>query len=111
MPVAADFVVVMTTCPTAEVAETIGRRLVEAHLAACVQVLPAGKSFYTWQGQMETAAECLLLIKTRRALCAAVEQAVKDWHPYELPEIVAVPMVGGSTDYLVWLTENTREPV
>jgi periplasmic divalent cation tolerance protein len=60
---------------------------------------------------METADECTLLIKTRVALFTAVERAVKDWHPYELPEIVAVPTVCGSNEYLTWLAENTREPL
>ncbi|RMD78166.1 MAG: divalent-cation tolerance protein CutA [Gammaproteobacteria bacterium] len=100
---------VLCTCPDAESAGRIARALVERRLAACVNVLPGLRSVYRWQGRVEEAAEHLLLIKTREAALAALQRAVVELHPYELPEVVAVPITGGLPAYLAWVREGVRE--
>ena len=105
-----DYCVVLNTCPDAATAENIARALLERKLAACINILPGVKSFYTWKGVNETAEEHVLLIKTVSAAYPAVEQAILEMHPYELPEIVAVPLAAGLPDYLAWITQNTAAP-
>lgn len=102
-----DFLVVMTTCPDAPTAEALAVRLVDQRLAACVQILPNVRSVYRWEGQVEQAGECLLTIKTTTARYADVERCIKAGHPYELPEVVAVPMAAGSAEYLAWIEGQT----
>lgn len=94
---------VLTTCPDADTAGRIARTLVEERLAACVNVLPPMRSVYRWKGQVEEAGEVLLLIKTSGTRFAALRERLRALHPYELPEIVAVPIVDGLPDYLAWL--------
>lgn len=91
------------TCPDAEVAERIAGQLVGEGLAACVNILPGVRSVYQWQGVIESAQEHLLLIKTQSAGYPLVEQAIKALHPYDVPEIIAVAIERGSTDYLQWI--------
>ena len=100
---------VLCACPTREHAQTIARSLVEHHLAACVNLLPAVKSIYRWQGSIETAEETLLLIKTRAERLEELKVHVLMLHPYELPEILAVEAAGGLPAYLAWVAEQTRE--
>jgi periplasmic divalent cation tolerance protein len=88
-------------------AEGLARRCVEARLAACVSIVPGLRSVYRWQGQVETAAESLLVIKTRGSHYPALEALIKAHHPYELPEIVAVPVTLGSEPYLEWIVRET----
>lgn len=94
---------VLTTCPDTDVANRIAQALVKERLAACVNVLPAMQSVYRWRGNVESASEHLLLIKIRTADYAAVEQRIRALHSYELPEVIAVPLVGGLTAYLAWI--------
>jgi periplasmic divalent cation tolerance protein len=82
---------------------------VEARLAACVSVVPGLRSYYRWQGEMETSDEYLLLIKTSRELFPELKLELERIHPYEVPEILALPVVGGSENYLNWLGTNLRE--
>lgn len=96
-------IVVLTTIETSEQAATLAQLLVEQELAACVQILPPMTSVYRWQGQIERATETLLLIKTLRASYPAVEAAIRAYHPYQTPEIIALPMEAGAEDYLAWL--------
>lgn len=98
-----DYRLVLTTCPDAETADRIAAQLVEAGLAACVNILPGVRSVYRWQGRLERADEHLLLIKTRADHYAQVQGAVCDAHPYELPEVVSVPIDTGSAPYLAWI--------
>lgn len=91
------------TCPNQESAEQIAQRLISDRLAACVNILPGVSSVYEWQGQIETAQEHLLLIKSPKARYAAIEAAIKALHPYELPEIIAVAIESGSAEYLQWI--------
>lgn len=96
----------VTACPDAVSAEAIARSLVERGLAACVNVLPRGRSFYIWQDRLECSEEQLLLIKIKATVYAEVEQAIQALHPYELPEVIAVPIVAGSQKYLDWINER-----
>lgn len=95
--------IILCTCPDQETAENIARLLIERNLAACVNILPGLTSYYRWQGQIELAQELLLLIKSSSARYSSVEAAILENHPYELPEIVAVPVEQGLPDYLHWI--------
>lgn len=99
--------IVMTNAPDREVALKIARALLERRLAACVNVLAECTSVYRWRGKLETAHEVPLMIKTRAAIYDEVEAVIKSLHPYELPEIVAVPVERGSPDYLEWVNAET----
>jgi len=101
-----DALVVITTAETKEDAGRLAHLLVESELAACVQVLPQITSVYRWQGRVEQAAETLLLIKTTRAAFPRLEAAIKENHPYQTPEIIALPVEAGSNDYLDWLAAS-----
>ena len=102
-----DALLVFSTFPDAARARAIGRRLVAERLAACVNLLPGVTSIYVWQGKEEESAETLALIKTRRALYPALEARLRELHPYEVPEIVAVELAGGLPAYLQWLADQT----
>jgi len=95
--------VVLTTTETREDAERIGRALVEQRLAACVQLVGPIRSIYRWQDAIETAEEWQLWIKTQPAVYDLLEQTIQAQHPYEVPEIIALPVTAGSTAYLRWL--------
>jgi periplasmic divalent cation tolerance protein len=103
-----EALVVITTTETNEDAERLARLLVERELAACVQVLPQITSVYSWQGKLEQATESLLLIKTTRAAYPRLETAIKENHPYQTPEIIAMPVEAGSNGYLNWLTASVN---
>jgi len=94
---------VITTCPDAAAAERIARTLVNERLAACVNILPPMRSIYRWRGVVEDASEQLLIIKTLVRDYRDVESRVRALHPYELPEVIAVPIAAGSSAYLAWL--------
>ncbi|HUA82993.1 MAG TPA: divalent-cation tolerance protein CutA [Bryobacteraceae bacterium] len=98
-----DKIVVFTTCGSAEQAERIARHLVEKRLAACVNILPNARSIYRWKDAVEDTAEFLLLIKSRRDLFTALRAELATVHSYEVPEILALPVVDGSQEYLAWL--------
>ena len=100
-------IVVLTTLPNGEIAATIARALVEKRLAACVNILAPCQSVYRWRGQIETASEVPLLIKTEDGRYAALEAELRRLHPYELPEIVSLPIVRGSPAYLTWIAGET----
>lgn len=95
--------IIFCTCPDKPSAEKIARLLIEARLAACVNILPGIHSIYTWKERIETAEEHLLLIKSSRANYQALETAIREHHPYELPEIVAIPVAHGLPEYLHWI--------
>ena len=98
-----EYLQVFTTTAAKEEAERMARALVERRLVACAQVLGPITSTYRWQGRVEVAQEWLLLLKTKRALYGELERAIRELHPYEVPEIVAVPVTAGSQQYLEWL--------
>jgi periplasmic divalent cation tolerance protein len=99
--------IVFTNAPDRAVAQTIARALVEKKLAACVNILAECTSIYRWRDEIETAGEIPLLIKTRAGNYPEVEAAIKSLHPYELPEIIAVPITRGDASYLAWLNAAT----
>ena len=103
-----EHLVVLSTVGTAEDAERIGRALVEGGLAACVNVVPAVTSIYRWKGRLEKQEERLLVIKTRADRFDALREALVALHPYEVPEVLALPVAGGHGPYLDWLDENVN---
>jgi periplasmic divalent cation tolerance protein len=96
-------IVVLITAGSEEEAHKIARLLVKEKKAACVNILPGVESLFRWKGRIDSARECLLLVKTRAALLPEIIRLVKGIHSYELPEIIALPITGGSEDYLRWL--------
>lgn len=98
-----SYVQVVTTTEKKEDAEKIAITLVEGKLAACVQIVGPIVSTYRWKGTVETATEWQCVIKSREGLFPEIEKAIKAVHPYEVPEIIAVPIIAGSNDYLEWL--------
>lgn len=98
-----DYRLVLTTCPDMETAQAIATALVQGGLAACISILPKTRSVYEWKGKVEIDEEHLLLIKTREDKHNELERAILDMHPYELPEIIAVPVVDGLGAYLSWI--------
>lgn len=99
--------VVFCTCPDKGSADTLATTLVEENLAACVNILPAITSVYRWKGQVEKESETLLLIKTSTPVYSRLESRIQQLHPYELPEVIAVPITLGSEAYLGWLQSMT----
>jgi periplasmic divalent cation tolerance protein len=99
-------ILVLCTCPDAAAAERIGKALIEARLAACANVVPGLTSIYAWQGEIARDAECLLVLKTLTAAYEALEKRLVALHPYELPEVIAVPISEGYAAYLNWIGEN-----
>ena len=96
--------VVLSTFPDADTAARIGRVLVDERLAACVNLVAAVRSIYRWQGAIQDEAESLAIIKTTADRYAALAARIAELHPYEVPEIIAVPLAGGHAPYLAWLT-------
>jgi periplasmic divalent cation tolerance protein len=97
--------IVLCTCPDGDTAERLADGMLAARLAACVNILPAVRSLYYWQGQLESAEEIQLLIKTTAQALPRLEQYIQQQHPYEVPEIIAIPVVAGSPAYLQWLED------
>ena len=104
-----EHLMVLNTCPDAETAGRIAAELVDGKLAACVQVLPGLQSYFHWDGKVDCAEEYLLLIKTSSASYPALEQCIREMHPYELPEIIGVPVNRGLPGYLSWIDECTNK--
>lgn len=100
-------ILVLTTLPGRAGAEALARELLVARLAACIQIGAAVKSLYHWKGKIETAREIPVAIKTRAELYAQVQRAIRGRHPYELPEIVAVPITDGLPAYVDWIVAET----
>jgi periplasmic divalent cation tolerance protein len=99
--------VVMTTLPDSPSAVKLAEALVRGHAAACVHILPAGQSVYRWKGGIEHSSECTLLIKSTEAVYPLMERLILEHHPYELPEIIALPAVRGLEAYLGWIAAET----
>jgi periplasmic divalent cation tolerance protein len=103
-----DYIQVVTTTENREDAQRIARTLVEQRLAACVQILGPITSTYWWKEAVEIAEEWLCLIKSREDRYRELEQTIRDLHPYEVPEILAMPVLAGNPSYLQWLTNELR---
>lgn len=99
--------VVLIMAPDGDTAAGIGRTLVEERLAACVNVVPGVRSLYRWKGSVRDDAEILLLVKTRSDRMTALAARVRELHPYDLPEVLALPAVGGSEEYLEWVRSES----
>jgi periplasmic divalent cation tolerance protein len=98
---------ILTNLPDVTSAEKLAHALIESRAAACVNVLPACRSIYRWEGAVETALEIPLLIKTTRAAYPLVEEIVRLQHPYDVPELIAIPITHGLPAYLDWLSKET----
>ncbi len=94
---------ILTTLPDAQSAQRLGEALVREGLSACVNILPPMQSIYTWRGKVETATEYLVLVKSLASRYRAIQERIQALHPYELPEIIAVPIADGLAAYLAWL--------
>lgn len=103
-----DALLVLSTCPDADSGQRLARSLVEGHLAACVNLVGPVTSVYRWRDAIETAGEMLLVIKTTADRYPALEEGLRAAHPYEVPEIVAVPVQRGLNDYLEWVRSCTE---
>lgn len=104
------FVVVLITAGSKEEADRIGRTLVEEKLAACTNTVHPINSVFTWKGKMYEEGEALLIVKSVKHKLDELIYHVKKLHSYEVPEIIALPIVGGSREYLAWVEEETRKP-
>jgi periplasmic divalent cation tolerance protein len=100
-------IVVLVTAPTAERAAELARTLVEERLAACGNVVPGLRSIYRWEGKVQEDAEALLLLKTTRARFEALRERILALHPYQVPEVIALPVEAGSATYLDWIAAET----
>lgn len=103
-----DYLLILCTCPTSSAATAIATALLEERVAACANQVPGIKSMYRWEGRVEHDDEVLLLIKTTSQMFAQVEAIIGNLHPYELPEIIAVPLAAGSEAYLNWIKSATE---
>ena len=105
---AENHIVTLCTVPDRESGERIAHALVEERLAACVNLVPGLTSVYRWQGKVEKEAECLLIIKTGVSRFEVLKQRIASLHPSKVPEIIALPIIHGSREYLDWITESTK---
>ena len=102
-----EHLLVITTCPDRTTAEAVADKLVDANLAACINIIPNVTSIYEWKGCRESGTELILLIKTRSSLYNEIERKIVELHPYELPEVLAVSIKNGLAGYLSWIDEST----
>jgi len=103
-----DKIVVLSTCDSHEQAARLARHLVEQRMAACVNILPQARSFYRWHEKVEDSDEWVLVIKSRRDLFLALRSEIEKMHNYEVPEIIALPVVDGSEAYLGWIEHELK---
>jgi len=103
-----EALLVITTLPDQDAAERLADSLVETGLAACVNIGAAVTSIYRWDERLQRGTELMLTIKTTRARYPALEKAIVDGHPYELPEVIAVPITAGLSEYLAWIEACTK---
>lgn len=98
---------VFVSCETEKQAKTMVESLLNDQIVACGQIVPKIESFYRWQGRVERAEECLLILKTQAKHFDAIEKRIKELHSYDTPEIIAMPVTQGATEYLKWINEQT----
>jgi periplasmic divalent cation tolerance protein len=101
-------IVVLITAPSAQKANEIARFLLSKKLAACINIIPRVDSLFWWQGKIDKAKEVLIVAKTQKKLFAKLVKMVKSKHPYEVPEIIALPIISGNKEYLRWIDESCR---
>jgi periplasmic divalent cation tolerance protein len=102
-----EFIIVFITAPNEKEAASISRTIVEERLVACVNIIPSVRSIYRWQGRVEDEQEVLMVVKTKKSLFERLQERVKELHSYEVPEIIGLPLVEGSKEYLDWLGQET----
>lgn len=102
------YIIVLVTCANRKEAQRIARQLIESRLAACVNIIDKIASLFRWEAKMDSANEILLLIKSRKIKLAKIIKLVKSMHSYQVPEIIAIPIVGGEKKYLRWIDESVR---
>ena len=103
-----DYIVVFITTSSLEEAKKIANFIVESKIAACVNIIEKVDSIFSWKGNIENYRESLLIIKTKRNLFNKLKEEVKKLHSYTVPEIIAIPIVDGSEDYLTWIDETVK---
>lgn len=103
-----ELIIIYSACPSQQIAMDLASTLVEKKLVACVNIIPAVKSVYIWQGQTKNHEEALLIMKTQRDRFNAISEYINKEHPYELPEVVAVSISDGSPPYLSWINEAVK---
>jgi periplasmic divalent cation tolerance protein len=104
-----DYIIIYCTTPDLKTAQEISENLVQEQLAACCNIVPGLRSIYHWENKVQTDDELLLIIKTRSVLFSQIEKRIKNLHPYMVPEIIALPLINGSVEYLKWMDENVRQ--
>jgi periplasmic divalent cation tolerance protein len=102
------YIIALIATSTQEEAEKIGKTLVEEKLAASANIIPSIKSFFFWKGKFHNIPESIILLNTRHELFAKIQERVRKLHSYELPEVIAVPILASSPDFLAWIKENTQ---
>jgi len=102
-----DFIVVLVTAPDEERAAKMAETLVEERFAACINIVRDIRSIYSWEGKIEDEREVLMVIKTKKGLFEPLKKRIQEMHPYSVPEIIALPILMGSPDYLRWLGDVT----
>jgi len=102
------YIVLFITTATAEEAQRISRVLLEQKKAACVNIVPRVNSLFWWQDKLDSAEESLLIVKTKASLLGEIVPLVKELHSYDIPEIIALPIIGGNQDYLEWMQKEVR---
>jgi periplasmic divalent cation tolerance protein len=105
-----DHIIVLVTATSQEEAARIGTSLVDEHLAACVNILPEVRSLFFWEGKTRDEREALLIVKSGLPLMDRLVARVKELHSYTVPEIIALPIVAGSREYLDWMQSSTAQP-
>jgi periplasmic divalent cation tolerance protein len=102
-----EYIIVLISAPNEEEASKISHTVVEERLAACVNIMHSVRSIYRWQGRVEDESEVLMVVKTKRTLFERLQGRVKELHSYEVPEIIGLPVIEGSKEYLDWLGQET----
>jgi len=105
---ASPYIVLLITTATAQEAQRISRVLLEQRKVACVNIVPRLDSLFWWQGKLDSAEESLLIVKTKASLLSKIVPLVKELHSYDIPEIIALPIIGGNQDYLEWIQKEVR---
>jgi periplasmic divalent cation tolerance protein len=104
-----EYIQIFTTIENKEDAEKIAKSLIEKRLAGCIQIIGPISSIYWWKNKIETSQEWLCIIKSKKKLYEEIEKSIKEIHPYEIPEIIAMQIISGSKDYLKWLDNELKK--
>jgi len=105
-----EYLLTITTCPDEKSSKALAKKLVENKLAACVNVLPGVTSIYEWKEEMQVGSECILFVKTHKSRYPELQKMIGDSHPYELPEVIAVPISEALPEYLSWISNVVEAP-